>query len=245
MASTKTSGTKEWAKRNVNCVNGCVNNCGYCYAAQMAVRFKRKTRDTWKNMTIRRSAVLKRYHKVDGTIMFPTSHDLVPGEQGNNTFGACMWVLGKMLRAGNDVLIVTKPRLEAVRYMCEHFSHYKQQIVFRFTITSMNDDVLKEWEPGAPSFVERVAALEHAFDAGFKTSISCEPALCSVDDIATMIGLLQYNITDSFWIGTMNHKRGPVQLDPREIYERFHDNPLVRFKDSITNALQLMPTITE
>ena len=32
------SGTKEWAKENVNCVTGCSNNCRYCYARAMGTR---------------------------------------------------------------------------------------------------------------------------------------------------------------------------------------------------------------
>jgi DNA repair photolyase len=30
-----TSGTREWADYNVNCVAGCYNNCRYCYAKVM------------------------------------------------------------------------------------------------------------------------------------------------------------------------------------------------------------------
>jgi DNA repair photolyase len=36
-----TSGTKEWADHNVNCIRGCSNDCRYCYAKIMAKRFGR------------------------------------------------------------------------------------------------------------------------------------------------------------------------------------------------------------
>ncbi len=45
-----TLGTKEWADSNINCYYGCSNDCLYCYAKKMAIRFKRKTEDTWKIM---------------------------------------------------------------------------------------------------------------------------------------------------------------------------------------------------
>ena len=45
-----TSGTKEWADNNINIVFGCENNCRYCYAKKMAIRFERKTEETWKVM---------------------------------------------------------------------------------------------------------------------------------------------------------------------------------------------------
>ena len=35
-------GTKEWAPYNFNFMNGCSNDCSYCYAKEMAVRFKGK-----------------------------------------------------------------------------------------------------------------------------------------------------------------------------------------------------------
>lgn len=39
-----TLGTKEWADSNVNCYLGCSNNCRYCYAKKMAIRFNRGLR---------------------------------------------------------------------------------------------------------------------------------------------------------------------------------------------------------
>lgn len=41
-------GTKEWAPYNCNFMHGCSNDCVYCYAKEMSIRFKRKTSETWK-----------------------------------------------------------------------------------------------------------------------------------------------------------------------------------------------------
>lgn len=43
-------GTGEWAKKNVNIGFGCPHNCRYCYAKMFAIRYKRKTEETWKVM---------------------------------------------------------------------------------------------------------------------------------------------------------------------------------------------------
>jgi len=60
MTSRKvTSGTKEWADYNINCIKGCVNNCRYCYAKMMAKRFGRATEATWKDMEIRADVLNK------------------------------------------------------------------------------------------------------------------------------------------------------------------------------------------
>jgi DNA repair photolyase len=43
------AGTKEWADGNYNVTVGCSNNCRYCYAKSMAVRFKRVAESEWQN----------------------------------------------------------------------------------------------------------------------------------------------------------------------------------------------------
>jgi hypothetical protein len=185
-------------------------------------------------MVVNEKAVQKGYKKRTGRIMFPTSHDLIPTDP---SFESCMIVLGKLLRAGNEVLVTTKPHLDAVKRICSEFEHYKTQIQFRFTITSMNDATLKKWEPGAPSFTERYQALVHAHACGFKTSISCEPALDNIMGIQRLYDWCKNEVTESFWIGTMNYHVPPVRLDPREVYDHFNVIPLIRFKDTITKAL--------
>ena len=75
-------------------------------------------------------------------------------------------MLRKLLAAGNEVLIVTKPHLECVERLCRELAAYKEKIVFRFTIGAMDDELLAFWEPGAPAFAERLAALKHAHAAG-------------------------------------------------------------------------------
>ena len=73
-----TKGTKEWASSNVNICKGCFNDCVYCYAKRMGIRFKRNTLENWKFMVINEKAVSKGYGKRKGRIMFPTSHDITP-----------------------------------------------------------------------------------------------------------------------------------------------------------------------
>jgi len=55
------TGTKEWADTNVNICSGCKNNCRYCYAKKMAMRFGRKTESTWKIMELNSKAIKKKY----------------------------------------------------------------------------------------------------------------------------------------------------------------------------------------
>lgn len=77
--------------------------------------------------------------------------------------------------AGNEILFVSKPHLEYILAIYYEFEDYKNNILFRFTIGSVNDETLHFWEPGAASFDERIASLKFAYDTGYQTSISCSP----------------------------------------------------------------------
>ncbi len=72
-------GTREWATKTVNCCTGCSHDCIYCYAKGMAVRFKQLTAGQWPLERIRQKDVDRIYKKYDGQVMFPSSHDLTPG----------------------------------------------------------------------------------------------------------------------------------------------------------------------
>ena len=103
-------GAREWSAHSVNCCTGCSHDCLYCYARAMAVRFRRVKEEDWKTEVVRQISVDKKYRKLNGRVMFPTSHDITPGN-----IDACLVVLKKLLAAGNDVLLVSKPHLECIR----------------------------------------------------------------------------------------------------------------------------------
>jgi len=230
-----TSGTKEWADHNVNLIDGCSHDCRYCYAKKMAVRFGRKTPENWHLMTVREHDVTKGYGHKNGRIMFPTSHDIVPDEP---CFTSCMSVLEKLLRAKNNVLVTTKPHLKVIEYICKNFLKYQDQIQFRFTITSIDDEKLEYWEPGAPRFNERFEAVKYARAAGYKTSISIEP--CLDEDPRKLVETLQPFVTESIWLGSMNYCGNHVFTSKDTIQawvSWFSNNQLIRFKDSISKKL--------
>lgn len=241
-------GTKEWADQNVNFVSGCRHDCKYCYSKSMAVRFKRKTAENWKVEEVNSEKLKLSYRKKPGYTMFPSSHDITP-----ENAELAMQLMGKLLDSGNQVLMVTKPHLSVIQKFCDKFADKKDQILFRFTIGSVDSETLKFWEPGAPSFEERLEALKFACSSGFQTSVSCEPAL-DTKTLKLVEVLLPY-VTDAIWIGLPNDliKRLTVNgvLDDEtlvcanelmkaqskewvcKIYSTLKDNPKVKWKDSI------------
>jgi len=199
-------GTKEWSDYSINCVSGCIHDCKYCYAKTMAIRFKRKTTDTWKDEVINTNALSKRYNRQSGRFMFPTSHDITP-----SSLSACIQQLTNLLAPGNEGVIVTKPHFECIQALCEVLPMFKDRFIFRFTIGSSNSDTLRFWESGAPDFEERLASLKYAHWKGYQTSVSCEPMLDdNVEDVVEQV--LPY-VTETVWIGKPNQLNSRLSMN--------------------------------
>jgi DNA repair photolyase len=198
-----------------------------------------------------KSVMIQQFPKFHGRVMFPSSHDIVDIPEIEI---ACFSVLAKLLERGNEVLVTTKPRKSIVKKIGYLFQNYKDQLQFRFTITSRNDDLLKFWEPNAPCFEERMACLESAFLNGFKTSVSIEPFLDHDPQILAKM-VAPYS-TESVWIGKMNYiprnclpestlryyheiRKNTERKHLQKIYNDLKDQPKIRFKDSIRSALSL------
>jgi len=114
------SGTKEWAKYNENLISGCSHDCRYCYAKQMAIRFRRTTASSWEQEIISVLKITRPFKKKEGRIMFPTTHDITP-----DNLDFCMAFLGNILESGNEVLVVSKPHIECIQTICKRFQEYK------------------------------------------------------------------------------------------------------------------------
>ena len=252
----KKTGTKEWAKKNVNICNGCSHNCRYCYARQMKVRFKQTTVDAWETEVVLWDKVQQTYGKVNNNdsdvydIMFPTTHDITP-----NIIEPCIAVLKNLLSVGNSVLIVSKPHIECIERLAAELEAWKKQICFRFTITAMNNDLLRYWERNAPLFEERFECLKLCFDKGFKTSISIEPAL-DIPTIKLLVDTLKPYVSEKIWIGIMKQVKSRVIIETEEdkkavetilsnqkedkiieIYHALATYPVVCFKDSTREVI--------
>ena len=253
-APAKAYGTRECAATNVNIQSGCEHDCLYCYGHGMSAQYKWAAAKNWSTTVLRHKDVSKRYPKRKGTTMFPTTHDITEAN-----LDACLDVLKKMLAAGNDVLVVSKPHLKCVKALCNELKVYKNQILFRFTIGSANDALLSFWEPHAPSYGERLACLEWAFRRGFKTSVFCEPMLDG--GIQRVIDDARPFVTDAIWLGRMNNLRRILALNApgnraarakadellalqtdawvKKLYKTHKDDSAIKYKDSIKKVVGL------
>ncbi len=243
-------GTKEWAPHTFNYVSGCSNDCVYCYAKEMAIRFKRKSAETWHNEEPV-SLTNRSFAKRNGTIMIPSSHDITV-----SNLEQCVEVMEKLLQSGNNLLLVTKAHPICIERLVKEFVQYRSNIEMRFTIGSADSLVLGTWEPNAPSFEQRLEALRLAFDVGFVTSVSAEPLLDEhFDELYAQVAPF---VTETIWAGKMNsaHRRVHInsngnfderllddlvasQSDEKilSLYERYRDDLRIAWKESIKKVL--------
>lgn len=251
------AGTYEWSQHTLNFQTGCEHNCLYCYSKEMSVRYGRSDTASWTVPAIRQHDVIKKIKEYDSIVMFPSSHDITP-----NNLNESLLFISNILNAGNKILIVSKPHLECIKAICKQFKNNKNKILFRFTIGSVDDDVLKFWEPGAPDFKERYECLKYAFKKGFQTSVSCEPMLDN--NIAAVIKKVIKYVTETIWLGKANNllgKTGQGRLERNGVatpevlqkanelndwqddanmialYNKYKSDPKIKFKESIKRVL--------
>jgi len=253
----KLTGTREWAAATTNIQTGCEHDCRYCYARYDAVtRRKRCTREQWRVPLIHADRLDARYRLLPGPVMFPSTHDITA-----NNISECLVVIKKLLEAGNELLIVSKPTLECVQLLCEVLRPWQRRITFRFTIGSMSDEILSFWEPGAPSFESRFKSLTCAYFAGYRTSVSCEPYLDGFPQ--HVYHACRDYLVDSFWIGKLRNWASRVDLSGATTEEiKLYVEPLkaaqrdgfvrglvrildgrkfIRWKDSIREVIEKEP----
>jgi len=238
-------GTKEWAIRNFNIAQGCPNGCTYCYACRNAIRFKRvKNREEWMNGKLVAPKPIGNWcNNPHDYVMYPSSHDIWPEIENEYC-----WNLAELLAKGNNVLIVTKPRVSIIQRICGQFANRKDKILFRFTIGGNNERALKFFEAEAPTLKERLKALSIAKSSGFRISVSMEPLLMDPYEAPKFISPL-IESCESIWVGIMTNI--PVRqgfwfkqltdwytIDKLEWLADFYSkSKTIKFKDSIRNII--------
>jgi DNA repair photolyase len=247
-------GTKEWSDKSYNICRGCEHACLYCYAKAQRCRFDpvlRKPGEWDKQGLNKNYKTLGSELGAVGVVMFPTSHDITP-----NFVGESLQTIRNLL-VNNDVLVVTKPHLAVVKELCKGLADYKTKLLFRFTIGSLKPAQCAFWEPGAPSPLERIKALQHAFAKGFQTSVSIEPMLDDRAGIVELVSVVEPFVTDTIWVGKMQRvpqkynahilnfatelakvKARQTDGEILELVRALTDRSKVRWKDSIKAVIE-------
>lgn len=205
--------------------SNCRNDCKYCYMKRIKSKFFGVDIEDL-NMVIDDKKVYKNWRKVDKKhckiIMFPSSHDIFE-EYLDEFIITCK----NILNAGHRLLIVTKPRRKCIEEMIVEFNEFKKDILFRLTITSDDEKIVKYYEPNAPSIEERIGCLKLLFENNYRTSVSMEPFL---SDPMKLIEIIDKYISDDIWIGTMSGINSNNEIDDKhkdELYKLYNKENLV------------------
>jgi uncharacterized Fe-S cluster-containing radical SAM superfamily protein len=246
-------GTGDWAPKTANIIVGCTNNCVYCFAHANCNKRNVKAVLAGKEPEDWSTPKFVDFDQVDlwrhTKVMFPSSHDLeMP------LIEYSIEAIKRLLAKSNEVIVVTKPRLACIKRLCAEFKP-TDRILFRFTIGSFDEQLLKRYEPGAPPYAERMAALRHAFDAGFQTSVSCEP-LIDTANIREHCELLKPLVSEKIWLGEMSATGDPEaskhEVELKElragqtkktllaIYQAFRDDPVIKWKSHTKKKLETL-----
>jgi DNA repair photolyase len=235
-----------WADRSYNIQASkvvCPHQCKYCYAQKMAVRFGRERVILPTTFTDRDKVEKNWKGRKSYVYMFPSAHDIFPENVDDY-----LTVAIKMISAGHNVVCVSKPHLFCIQRICDILSllpkdyDIKKNFIFRFTIGSCNDEILKDWEPGAPLFKERWEALQYAYYQGFSTSVSMEPMIDDPDETIRKISPW----AETIWLGPMNYMTKEMDVEDAhlslarelwkmipELIRRYRENPKIYWKDAI------------
>jgi DNA repair photolyase len=96
-------GYYEYGGDHISIQRGCENGCRYCYARFNAChRAKICTEFAWAMPIVNQKLIDKKYRKrKEQPLMFPRNHDIT-----DCNISECIIVLKKLLKAGNQVVIV-------------------------------------------------------------------------------------------------------------------------------------------
>ena len=240
----KITGIQELGDCSFSFQYGCTCNCVYCWAHKMAKRFNRVPAAGWDHPQ------LKPYIKIhdlphDKSVVCFGTHDI--DETNVNEAIHWIWIL---INRGNHIIIVSKPRLKCIQQLIEEFMDLpRDRLEFIFTIGSQDDGTLKMWERNTTGFSERMECTGWTLCNNFKTSVLCEPLLDELILSCNLIErLLELKVSTmgrdspdgqltAVWIGAMKYIHNAPLLNYTLIYNRYKDNPRIKFKESFRKHL--------
>jgi len=201
---------REYAPLALNLYNGCTHGCGYCYAPACL----RLHRSAYHAAAMPRADVLAKLELdvasmqgagIAGPVFLCFSCDPYPRDTDCATTRAAIRILGE---GGLRVRLLTKnPESASLDFdlMRLYGVEYGVSLVWE------NDDLRREWEPGAGSVASRLLSLHTARKIGLRTWMSVEPVIDP--DEALRAVHLAGGICDTFKVGSWNHDRRAKGID--------------------------------
>jgi len=202
----------EYGDYALNHYEGCQHGCKYCYARMI----KKKPYQVWVKARPVANAIslLKKElpvlrNEIKEVYLCFSCDPYMPLERKTQLTQRIIKILME-----NDVAFSILTKSDLVLRDLNLLSNYDKCRV-GFTITTLNDNVRKFWEPYAPSIEDRIRAVKTFHDYGVETWISVEPILDN-----TYIDLI-YKLQDyvnQFVFGKLNYMKS--NLNWRKVAEK-------------------------
>ena len=210
----------------MNPVLGCAHGCRYpCYAWLMAARFgKVKSFEQWLQPAIVENAIplleneLKKWRwKIHRVQLCLTTDPFMAGypEVQELSYEAIRMINA----AGIPCDVLTKGVLPAKLADLDKRNRYQISLV------SIDEEFRKKWEPGAPPFDERIAALRELHEKGAQTGVHMEPYPTPNIFTQELTEVLQaISFVDSIDLMSWNYSRLTAQFpDAGGFYQAMQD----------------------
>jgi DNA repair photolyase len=191
----------EYAALAANPYRGCGHACAYCYVPQIL----RMDRREFNNGAVERTGFLKnletdarKYGHLTKSDQVMLSFTSDPYHPDNTTLTRD--VIKTLHNNGISVSILTKGGTRSLRDIDLFDSSMD---CFGSTLTSLDDDFSKKWEPNAALPMDRLKALKEFHDAGIFTWASLEPTI----DCESSLKIVEktHQFVDLFKIGRVNY----------------------------------------
>lgn len=197
---------REYADLALNIYDGCSFGCIYCFSPLVL----KKDRAAFHKLIKARDNLLEKVQKDCNLNLFVgrkvhLCFTCDPYQNIDIELKLTREVLQIFKQHNVNFQILTKGGLRALR----DFDLYKTGDSFGTTLTLINDDDMKKWEPNAPN--DRMAALKIAHDNGIKTWVSLEPV---IDPKQTLeIIKCTHTWVDLYKVGTINYNDRKKEID--------------------------------
>ena len=192
-----------------NYYEGCQHGCKYCYSRLIKRwsywRWVEHAQPVLDAVQLLEKDIAKLREKPKD-IMVCSSTD--PYQPLDRKYGLTRRILETFIDAKLPFSVLTKGA-EVIKDIAL-FADYSNCRV-GLTITTLNDDVRRHYEPYSSSVVKRLGALKKLHDAGVRTWVSVEPIFPSLKETnpIDIIEVLADGIADEFVFGKLNYQSAP------------------------------------
>lgn len=199
----ETSGrAREYFELAANLYGGCEHACLYCYGADVLHKnpkeyFKRGVpKSDVLEILERDAARLSRKNEIRHILLSFVTDPYQPAEMEFRLTRRAIEILHKN---GLAVAILTKGGFRAMH----DFDLLTKADCFGVTLTFLDANRSREWEPGAAVPIERAETLKHAKARGIPTWVSLEPVIDPAETLTLIATTASY--VDVFKVGTLNY----------------------------------------